>query len=148
MDGGAQSFYFKPELAPLVVVGRQSPGSPAFWWARHSVQRAPLSTNGEQVGDYHPKFEGGKVVPAVVMPPQAYRELQGKQTNKPPPEGQGTEIALWCGSPALQVNPSACACREAVALNARGFVRARRMGFGRRPCELAVAWHMKEPQGT
>ena len=32
-----------------------------------------------QVGDYHPKFEGGKVVSAVVMPPQAHRELQGKQ---------------------------------------------------------------------
>ena len=43
------------------------------------MQRAPLSTSGEQVGDYHPKFEGGKVVPAVVMPPQAHRELQGKQ---------------------------------------------------------------------
>ena len=40
---------------------------------------SPLSTNGEQAGDYHPKFEGGKVVPAVVMPPQAHRELQGKQ---------------------------------------------------------------------
>ena len=43
------------------------------------VQRAPLSTNGERVGDYHHKFEGGKAVPAVVMPPQAHRELQGKQ---------------------------------------------------------------------
>ena len=32
-----------------------------------------------QVGHYHPKFEGGKVVSAVVMPPQAHRELQGKQ---------------------------------------------------------------------
>ena len=32
-----------------------------------------------QVGDYHHKFEGGKVVSAVVMPPQAHRELQGKQ---------------------------------------------------------------------
>ena len=50
-----------------------------IWWGRHSVQRAPLSTNGEQVGHYHPKFEGGKVVSAVVMPPQAHRELQGKQ---------------------------------------------------------------------
>ena len=39
----------------------------------------PLSTNGEQVGDYHHKFEGGKVVPVVVTPPQAHRELQGKQ---------------------------------------------------------------------
>ena len=27
------------------------------------------ATNGERVGDYHHKFEGGKVVPAVVMPP-------------------------------------------------------------------------------
>ena len=43
------------------------------------MQRAPLSTNGEQVRDYHPKFEGGKAVSAVVMPPQAHRELQGKQ---------------------------------------------------------------------
>ena len=50
-----------------------------IWWGRHSVQRAPLSTNGEQVGHYHPKFEGGKAVSAVVMPPQAHRELQGKQ---------------------------------------------------------------------
>ena len=32
-----------------------------------------------QVGHYHPKCEGGKVVSAVVMPPQAHRELQGKQ---------------------------------------------------------------------
>ena len=32
-----------------------------------------------QVRDYHPKFEGGKAVSAVVMPPQAHRELQGKQ---------------------------------------------------------------------
>ena len=32
-----------------------------------------------QVGDYHHKFEGGKVVSAVVMPPQAHREMQGKQ---------------------------------------------------------------------
>ena len=32
-----------------------------------------------QVRDYHHKFEGGKAVSAVVMPPQAHRELQGKQ---------------------------------------------------------------------
>ena len=32
-----------------------------------------------QVGQNHPKFEGGKVVSAVVMPPLAHRELQGKQ---------------------------------------------------------------------
>ena len=32
-----------------------------------------------QVGQNHPKFEGGKVVSAVVMPPQAHRELQGQQ---------------------------------------------------------------------
>ena len=32
-----------------------------------------------QVGQNHHKFEGGKVVSAVVMPPQAHRELQGKQ---------------------------------------------------------------------
>ena len=32
-----------------------------------------------QVGQNHPKFEGEKVVSAVVMPPQAHRELQGKQ---------------------------------------------------------------------
>ena len=41
-----------------------------------------------QVGDYHPKFEGGKAVSAVVMPPQAHRELQGKQ-NKTKTSGQG-----------------------------------------------------------
>ena len=28
-----------------------------IWWGRHSVQRAPLSMNGEQVRDYHPKFK-------------------------------------------------------------------------------------------
>ena len=50
-----------------------------FWWGRYSVQRAPLSKNGEQVRDYHHKFEGGKAVSAVLMPPQAHRELQGKQ---------------------------------------------------------------------
>ena len=65
-------------------------GSATPWLAcpsgggRHSVQRAPLSTNGEQVGHYHPKFEGGKVVSAVVMPPQAHRELQGKQNKTNP----------------------------------------------------------------
>ena len=32
-----------------------------------------------QVRDYHHKFEGGKAVSAVVKPPQAHRELQGKQ---------------------------------------------------------------------
>ena len=32
-----------------------------------------------QVSHYHHKFEGGKVVSVVVMPPQAHRELQGKQ---------------------------------------------------------------------
>ena len=37
------------------------------------------STNDEQVGQNHPKFEGGKVASAVVKPPQAHRELQGKQ---------------------------------------------------------------------
>ena len=42
-----------------------------------------------QVGHNHPKFEGGKVVPAVVMPPQAHRELQGKQ-NK-------TKVRVLCG---------------------------------------------------
>ena len=31
-----------------------------------------------QVGQNHPKFEGWKVVSAVVMPPQAHWELQGK----------------------------------------------------------------------
>ena len=40
-----------------------------------SVQRAPLSTDGEQVGQNHPKCEGGKVVSVVVMPPQAHQEL-------------------------------------------------------------------------
>ena len=49
------------------------------------MQRAPLLTNGELVGDYHPKFEGGKVVSAVVMPPQAHQELQGKQNKTKPP---------------------------------------------------------------
>jgi len=37
-----------------------------------------------QVGQNHPKFEGGKVVSAVVMPPQAHQELQGKQNNLNP----------------------------------------------------------------
>ena len=40
-----------------------------------------------QVGDYHHKFEGGKVVSAVVMPPQAHRELQGKQSKTKAAEG-------------------------------------------------------------
>ena len=31
-----------------------------------------VSTNGEQVRDYHHKFEGGKTVSVVVMPPQAH----------------------------------------------------------------------------
>ena len=44
---------------------------------RHSQQMA------SQVGDYHHKFEGGKVVSAVVMPQQAHRELQGKQKKLP-----------------------------------------------------------------
>ena len=67
-----------------------------IWWGRHSVQRAPLSTNGEQVGHYHPKFEGGKVVSAVVMPPQAHRELQGKQ-NKTKLVGHVCSLDGWRG---------------------------------------------------
>ena len=43
---------------------------------RHSGEVVQMVS---QVGDYHHKFEGGKVVSAVVMPPQAHRELQGKQ---------------------------------------------------------------------
>ena len=46
----------------------------------HAHHEALLSQQmASQVGDYHPKFEGVKVVSAVVMPPQAHRELQGKQ---------------------------------------------------------------------
>ena len=44
-----------------------------------------------QVGHYHPKFEGGKVVSAVVMPPQAHRELQGKQNKTK----QNTSGSTW-----------------------------------------------------
>ena len=43
-----------------------------------------------QVGHYHPKFEGGKVVSAVVMPPQAHRELQGKQNKTKQNKAQTT----------------------------------------------------------
>ena len=39
------------------------------------------STNGERTGHNHPKFEGGKIAAAVVMPPQTHRELQGKQNS-------------------------------------------------------------------
>ena len=38
----------------------------------YTIIHCILLTNGEQVSHYHPKFEGGKVVDAVVMPPQAY----------------------------------------------------------------------------
>ena len=38
-----------------------------------------MPSQHEQFRHYHPKFEGGKAVSAVVMPPQAHRELQGKQ---------------------------------------------------------------------
>ena len=74
-----------------------TPGPPAhIWWGRHSAQRAPLLTNGEQACDYHPRCKGGRAVPAVAIPPcctgiprvasqtkqnmtQAYQELQVKQ---------------------------------------------------------------------
>ena len=70
---------------------------------------------------------------------------------RPRPKGGKRKSPFGCGSPALQENPNARARRVAIALNARGFGRARRMGFGRRPCELSVrtahekvARHMKE----
>ena len=44
----------------------------------HTLIRSYAQTNGERIGDYHHKFEGGKVVAAVVMPPEACQELQGE----------------------------------------------------------------------
>ena len=41
--------------------GQRRPGYLPFWWGRYSLQRAPLSTNGERERDYHRTFEGGKV---------------------------------------------------------------------------------------
>ena len=63
--------------------------------------RAPLSTNGERVGNYHHKLEGGKDVSAVVIPPQAHRELQGKQNKTRPsqfsaPSSMCTRHPLHC----------------------------------------------------
>ena len=60
-----------------------------------------------QVGQNHPKFEGGKVVSAVVMPPQAHRELQGKQ-NKTKQNSKPVPLYL-----VLSIGLSACARRWA-----------------------------------
>ena len=75
------------ELNPLGAGGQCSMQYLAFFVLLLSVRalasshpaRAPLSTNGEQAGDYHHKYEGEKAGTAVVMPPQAHRELQVKQ---------------------------------------------------------------------
>ena len=62
-----------PDCQPAAPLsGRAPPICP-------TTQRAPLSTNGGRVGDYHRKFEGRKADTAVVMPPQAHREVQVKQ---------------------------------------------------------------------
>ena len=61
---------------------RSSADCKFFFDALMAHCRAPLSTNGEQVRHYHPKFEGGKAVSAIVMPPQAHRELQLRQTKQ------------------------------------------------------------------
>ena len=51
---------------------------------------AALSAKGPSLNKWragrplHHKLEGGKVVSAVVMPPQALRELQGKQNKTKP----------------------------------------------------------------
>ena len=54
------------------------------------------STNDEQVGQNHPKFEGGKVIPAVAKPPQAHQELQGKQN-----KAKQSLIPAGCGHSGL-----------------------------------------------
>ena len=69
----------KPELVHLVLWISNALARLPIRWGRYSVQRAPLSTNGERIGNYQPKFEGGKVVAAVVVPPEAYRELHREQ---------------------------------------------------------------------
>ena len=45
----------------------------------------PLSTNGERIGDYHHRFESGKIVAEGVVPSKAYRELQRKQNKTKSP---------------------------------------------------------------
>ena len=73
-----------PKRALARFVHSQSSPAANVISARYSVQTAPLSTNGERVGDYHHKFEGGKADTAVVMPPQAHRELKVKQNKTKP----------------------------------------------------------------
>ena len=56
---------------------------------------------------------------------------------RPRPKGGKRKSPFGCGSPALQENPNVRARRVAIALNARGFGRARTKGFGRRPSGVA-----------
>ena len=81
VDGGAQGSISSWSWSPLMYRGSATP-----WLACHLFGGGGTQCKGllsrqmaSQVGQNHPKFEGGKVVSAVVMPPQAYRELQGKQ---------------------------------------------------------------------
>ena len=89
-------FSTKPELVPLDEGGQQRPGSPAH------MAGAALSAKGSSLNKWrarsakttYPKFEGGKVVSVVVMPPQAHRELQGKQ-NKTKQTSRSGSNSCW-----------------------------------------------------
>ena len=73
-------FSTKPELVPLDVGGSAMPWLACPYGGGGTQCKGLLSQQmASQVGQNHPKLEGGKVVSAVVMPPQAHRELQGKQ---------------------------------------------------------------------
>ena len=86
----------KPGLVPLVLWGQQRL---PVRWRRNSVQTSSsLSINGKRTGYYHHKFEGGKLAAAVVLPPEAYRESQGKQ-NKTVPICAALVSEMWLNAP-------------------------------------------------
>ena len=94
--------YFFPHASRTPTTGLPSPSSksfPAFRFPRRSASNfwievsgrtlppprpTPTPTNGERIGHYHHKFEGGTVAAAGVVPPEANRELPGKQNKTPP----------------------------------------------------------------
>ena len=69
-------FSTKPELDPLVVVAWLA--CPYGGGGTHC--KGLLSHKWQAGPRLPPQFEGGKADSAVVMPPQAHRELQGKTT--------------------------------------------------------------------
>ena len=111
---------------------------PALWPAHHGVGQQ-LGGTLRATGDTGFAPFGRGVTHAIPRP------------QRPRLKGGERKLPFGCGSPALQENPNARTRWMAIALNARRFGCARRIGLGRHSFELAGrtthergARHMKE----